>query len=124
MRGHIVADAGKFGELVAVGGDVFDAFVHAVQEFGGFFVAAVAADDGAVDFQELRGLAQDAGYVAIFHGGIIPLARGAKNRKIEEDSAPEHKTKIKKRTWRTRCPDMHVRPTCRAPTGNFNVGSS
>ena len=40
-------------------------------KFGGVFVAAVAADDRAVDFEQLRGFAQYASDFAIFHGAII-----------------------------------------------------
>ncbi len=68
---HVVADAGKFGELLGVLGELFDAFGDGFEKFGGFFVGAVTADNGAVDFEELSSFAKDAGNVAIFHGGII-----------------------------------------------------
>ena len=71
MVGHVVADAGEFGELFVVLGEFFDALGDGFEEFGGFFVGAVAANDGAVDFEELSRFAKDAGDVAIFHGGII-----------------------------------------------------
>ena len=86
--GHAFADAGKRGELGAVFGEIFDALGNAGKQFGGAFVAAITADDGAVDFEEERGLVKDAGDVAIFHGGIIKGERrkgepGARSGTIE-----------------------------------------
>lgn len=68
---HVVANAGKFCELFVVLGELFDALGDGFEKFGGFFVGAVAADDSAVDLEELSSFAKDAGDVAIFHGGII-----------------------------------------------------
>ena len=74
VLGHAVADAGKFRELLLVVGEVFDAFGNAVEQLGDFFVAAVAADNGAVDFEQLRGLAQNLGDVSIFHASLFYFA--------------------------------------------------
>ena len=48
-------------------GDFFDALRHAVEQLGYFFVAAVAPDDRAVNFEQLRRLAQYLCDVSIFH---------------------------------------------------------
>ena len=69
--GHALADARKLLEFFCVLGKLRDGFGEPVDELGGFFVAAVAADDGAVNFKELRGLAQDAGDLLVVHAGII-----------------------------------------------------
>src|SRR2546425_5369071 len=71
VLGHALADAGQFFEFFGVLGELRDGFGEPVDEFGGLFVAAVAADDGAIDFKELRGLAQDAGNLLVVHAGII-----------------------------------------------------
>ena len=65
--GHAVADAGQFHQLGAVARQFFDGFGQAVEEFRDAFVAAVAADHGAVDFEQLRRFPQDAGDFTIFH---------------------------------------------------------
>ncbi len=67
MLGHAVADAGQLFQLFGVFGEVLDALVNAVEQFGDFFVAAIAADDRAVDFEQLRGLAQDFRDFFVFH---------------------------------------------------------
>ncbi len=71
VLGHAFADAGKGGEFLAIFGEVFDALGDAVDQVGGAFVAAIAADDGAIDFEEMGGVAEDFGDFAIFHAGII-----------------------------------------------------
>ena len=50
---------GSSRSFFVVLGDLFDALGHAEEQLRDFFVAAVAADDGAVDFKQLRRLAQD-----------------------------------------------------------------
>ena len=65
--GKALADAGQIHELFAVRGEFFDGFRQAVEELRGPLVAAVAADHGAVDFQQLRRFPQDASDFAIFH---------------------------------------------------------
>ena len=67
MLGHVFADAGQFAELLVVFGDIFDALGDAVEQLGDFFVAAVAADDGAVNFEQLRGIAKYPGDFLVFH---------------------------------------------------------
>ncbi len=71
VLGHIVADAGKLGEFFAILREFLDAFVEAVDQLGGFFVAAVAPDDRAVNFEQLRRLVQYPRNLPIFHGVII-----------------------------------------------------
>ncbi len=51
--------------------DGFDALGEAFEQLGDSFVAAIAADDGAVDFEQLGCFAEDFGDFAIFHAGII-----------------------------------------------------
>ncbi len=70
VLGHAVADAGQLFEFLVVLGEIFDALVDAVQQLGHFLVAAIAADDGAVDFEQLRRLAQDSGDLAVFHVSV------------------------------------------------------
>ena len=67
VLGHVLADAGQFAEFLIVLGEFFDALVHAEQEFGDFFIGAIAADDGAVDFEQLRGFAEYLCDFAVFH---------------------------------------------------------
>ena len=67
VLGHAVADAGQFGELGGIERQLLDRFRNAGDQLGGFFVAAIAADDRAIDFEQLRGLAQDAGDFTIIH---------------------------------------------------------
>ena len=67
VLGQAVADAGQFLEFFGVERQLLDRFGNAGDQLGGFFVTAVAADDGAVDFQQVRGLAQDARDFTIFH---------------------------------------------------------
>ncbi len=69
VLGHVFANAGKFAQLGGFLGDIFDALGHGEEQLGDFLVGAVAADDGAVDFKQLRCFAQDFGYFAVFHGG-------------------------------------------------------
>jgi hypothetical protein len=71
MLDHAVADARQFFELFRFLGELFDRFRQAVDEFGGLFITAVSADDGAIDFQELRGLAKNAGDLFVVHDGEI-----------------------------------------------------
>ena len=70
VLGHAFADTGKLLELFRIGGDGFDRFGEAGDQFGGFLITAVAADDGAIDLQQLCGLAQHARDVAIFHASL------------------------------------------------------
>ena len=67
VRGHTFADAWQFLQLLLVLGDVLDAFVHAVQQLRHFLVAAVAADNRSVNFQQLRRLTQNSCDFSIFH---------------------------------------------------------
>ena len=60
MPGNSISLARSLGQL-------FDRFGQAAEEFRGAFVAAVAADHGAVDFQQLRRFPQNAGDFTIFH---------------------------------------------------------
>ena len=71
VRGHVFADAGEFGELGFVLGELFDAFVKAADQLGGLFVGAIAADDGAVNFEKLGCFPEDSGDFVVLHAGII-----------------------------------------------------
>ena len=68
--GHALADAGEIGELGFVLGEFLDAIRQAANQFGGFFVAAIAADDRAVDFEKLGGFAEDSGDFAFSMPGL------------------------------------------------------
>ncbi len=70
VLGHAFADARKFLELFRIAGHDFDRFGQAGDQFGGFLITAVAPDDGAVDLQQLRGLAQNARDLPVFHGSL------------------------------------------------------
>ncbi len=78
VLGHSFADAGKLFELFRIGGDDFDRFGQAGDQFGGFLITAIAADDGAVDLQQLRGLAQDARDLPILHASLRDFLDAAK----------------------------------------------
>ena len=58
---------GKFHQFVAVPASSSIGFGQAAEKFRGAFVAAVAADHGAVDFEQLRRFPQDARDLTIFH---------------------------------------------------------
>ena len=77
MLDHAVADSWKFFELFRFLHELFDGFGQAVDQFGGLLITAVSADDGAVDFQKLRGFPEDAGDLFVVHGeAIINPGRG------------------------------------------------
>ncbi len=67
VLGHPVADAGQCLELLVVRGKFFDALRNIFQKLRYFLVAAVAPDDRAINFEQLRGLTQDLCDVSIFH---------------------------------------------------------
>jgi hypothetical protein len=92
MLGHAVADAGQGSELLGVAGELLDGLGEAADEFGAALVAAVAADDGAVNFQELRGFAKNALDLAVFHTGP-PAATGRARRRRSE--APRWRRRIR-----------------------------
>ena len=77
MRRHAVAHTGKLLELGVVLGQVFDALVDAVEQLRDFLIAAVAADDRAINFQQLRRLLQYFRYFSIFHVDFPLLDFGA-----------------------------------------------
>src|SRR5712671_3296171 len=74
MLGHALADAGQLLQLVRVFGQFLDRFVHSGNQLRGFLVTAIAPNDGAVDFKELRGVAKDAGDRLVVHVAIIRLS--------------------------------------------------
>ena len=51
VLGHAVAHAGQLFQLLVVLGEIFDALVNAIEQLGDFFVAAVAPDHRAVNFE-------------------------------------------------------------------------
>src|SRR5258708_29564477 len=71
MFHHAVANPGKLFQFFGLLGELFDGVRQSRNKFGCFLVAAVTADDGPVNFQQLRGLAQDASYLLVVHGVII-----------------------------------------------------
>ena len=71
MLDHADADSWKFFELFRFLHELFDGFGQAVDQFGGLLITAVSADDGAVDFQKLRGFPEDAGDLFVVHGEAI-----------------------------------------------------
>ena len=75
MLGHAFTDAGERLEFFGIAGDDFYGFGKAGDQFGGFLIAAITADDGAVDLQQLRGLAQNARNLSILHAGLHLLER-------------------------------------------------
>ncbi len=52
-------------------GEVLDALGNVIEQLGYFFVAAIAADDRAIDFEQLRRLAQNLRDVFIFHVSFL-----------------------------------------------------
>ena len=58
---------GSSREFAFVLGDLLDALVQAVEQLGDFFVAAIAADHGAVDFEQLRRFLENFGDFSVFH---------------------------------------------------------
>ena len=68
--GHAFADAGELFELFRLTRHGLDGFGKAGDQFGGFLIAAIAADDGAVDLQQLCGLAQNARDLPILHTSL------------------------------------------------------
>src|SRR6267154_1355688 len=71
MFHHAVANPGKLFQFFGFLGELFDGVGQSRNKFGCFLVAAVTADNGAVNFQQLRGLAQDASNLLVVHGVII-----------------------------------------------------
>src|SRR5579863_9223108 len=84
MLGHVFTDAGQFAELLVVFGEIFNALVDVVEQFGGFFIAAITPDDRAVDFEQLRRFAQDFCYFSVFHSSSC-------NRELLQVSAGHRK---------------------------------
>ena len=74
-------------------GETFD-------KFGGFLVGAVATDDGAINFQELRGFAEDASNLSVIHGRIISLGRWRfplkRKRELNAESAESAEKRLGK----------------------------
>jgi hypothetical protein len=75
MFDHAFANAWKFFEFIGRFDHLGDGIGKAFDEFGGFFVSAITADDGAIDFAELSSLAEDASNLSVIHGRIISLGR-------------------------------------------------
>src|SRR5260370_23154317 len=71
MFRHAVANPGELVEFFGFLGELFDGVRQSRNKFGCFLVAAVTADNGAVNFQQLRGLAKDASNLLVVHGVII-----------------------------------------------------
>ena len=69
MLDHAVVDSWKFLELLRFLDELLDRFRQAVDQFGGLLIAAVPANDGPVDFQELGGFAEHAGNLFVAASG-------------------------------------------------------
>ena len=69
MLGHAVADPRQLFQLFRFLDELLDGFRQAVDQFGGFLVAAITANNRAVDFEELRRLPQHAGNLFVVHSG-------------------------------------------------------
>ena len=67
MFGHALADSRKFFQLFRFLDELLDGFGKAVDQFGGLLIAAIAPNNRAVDFQELRRLPQYAGNLFVVH---------------------------------------------------------
>ena len=67
MLDHAVADSRKLFELLRFLDELLDGFGKAVDQFGGLLIAAIAPNNRAVDFQELRRLPQHAGNLFVVH---------------------------------------------------------
>ncbi len=67
MLHHALSDSRKLFQLFRLLHELLDRFRKSIDEFRRLFVTAVAADDGAVDFQKLRGFAEDAGDLFVVH---------------------------------------------------------
>ena len=68
---HALADAGQFFELFRRCDEHCHRVGQGFDQFRGFLVAAVAADDGAINFEQLRGFAEYAGNLFVVHFAII-----------------------------------------------------
>src|SRR5712664_167194 len=78
MLDHAVADSRKLFKFSWLLDELLNGFRQAVDQFGGLLVAAVSADDGAINFQELRGFAKYAGDLFVVHDEeIISPDRGS-----------------------------------------------
>ena len=67
MLGQTRANAGKGSEVLRIARQFFHRLGKAADKFGGFLVAAVPANRGALNLQQFRSLAEDARHLAIFH---------------------------------------------------------
>src|SRR5258708_18979378 len=74
MLGHALDYSWQFLQLVRVFRQILDGFVHSGNQLRGFLVTAIAPNDGAVDLEELRGVAKDAGNRLVVHVAIIRLS--------------------------------------------------
>jgi hypothetical protein len=71
MRRHPVADPRELFQFLWILNKLLDGLRKPIDKLRGLLIAAVAPDDGAINFQELRRLAQDAGNLFVVQGGLI-----------------------------------------------------
>src|SRR5439155_857257 len=64
---HALADSGQFFELFRFLDKLLDRFRQTINQLGSLFVASVAANDRAVNFEQLDGFAQNAGDLFVVH---------------------------------------------------------
>src|SRR5260370_4831924 len=66
---HAIADSRQLFQLFRFLDELLDGFRQAIDQFRGLLIAAITADDGAVNFEELRRFAQYAGNLFVVHAG-------------------------------------------------------
>ena len=88
---------GKLFELSRLFGKLLDRFMHAGNQLGGFFVGSVAADDRAVDFQELGGFAENACEGLVVHAGDYKARRAQRTLGRMERSVGGNRRTLRKR---------------------------
>ncbi len=71
MFDHAVADSRQLFQLLRLLHHLLDRLGQGIDQFRGFFVAAVTPDDRPVNFQELRRLPQDSCNLFVVHAPII-----------------------------------------------------
>src|SRR5689334_14466756 len=68
---HPFADSRQLFELFRLFHELFDRFRQTVNQLSSLFIAAVPADDCAINFQKLRGVAQDSCDLLVVHSAQL-----------------------------------------------------
>src|SRR5437879_8304520 len=103
MLGHALADSGELLQLIRVFRQLLNRLMHSGNQFGGFFITAIAADNCTVNLEELRRVAKDAGDRLVVHALII-MREGASRER--DDSIPSR---------------THVQPNTKRKTGKVGT---